>query len=88
MKKKLPKNKVIDIRIEEKTYNRIKKLAQRHSKGSVSKFLRGIIKVYLSNYGRIQKENQKEVGEATGRTKRVMAARLFVMEAEGQSETD
>jgi metal-responsive CopG/Arc/MetJ family transcriptional regulator len=88
MKKKLPKNKVIDIRIEEKTYNRIKKLAQRHSKGSVSKFLRGIIKVYLSNYGRIQKENQKEVGEAKGRTKRVMAARLFVMEAEGQSEAD
>tara|TARA_R100000781_G_C4067070_1_gene123162 strand:+ start:340 stop:606 length:267 start_codon:yes stop_codon:yes gene_type:complete len=88
MKKKLPKNKVIDIRIEEKTYNRIKKLAQRHSNGSVSKFLRGIIKVYLSNYGRIQKENQKEVGEAKGRTKRVMAARLFVMEAEGQSETD
>ena len=87
MKKKLL-SKVIDIRIEEKTYNRIKKLAHRHSKGSVSKFLRGIIKVYLSNYARIQKENEKQIGKAEGRTERVMAARLFVMEAEGESEAD
>ena len=87
MKKKLL-SKVIDIRIEEKTYNRIKKLAHRHSKGSVSKFLRGIIKVYLSNYARIQKENEKQIGKAEGRTERVMAARLFVMEAEGEAEAD
>ena len=87
MKKKLL-SKVIDIRIEEKTYNRIKKLAHSHSKGSVSKFLRGIIKVYLSNYARIQKENEKQIGKAEGRTERVMAARLFVMEAEGESEAD
>jgi predicted DNA-binding protein len=87
MKKKLL-SKVIDIRIEEKTYNRIKKLAHRHSKGSVSKFLRGIIKVYLSNYARIQKENEKQIGKAEGRTERVMAARLFVMEAEGEPEAD
>lgn len=88
MRKKLLKNKVIDIRVEEKTYNRIKKLAHRHSKGSISKFLRGIIKVYLSNYARIQKENEKQISEVEGRTKRVMAARLFVMEAEGESEAD
>jgi len=87
MKKKLL-SKVIDIRIEEKTYNRIKKLAHRHSKGSVSKFLRGIIKVYLSNYARIQKENEKQIGKAEGRTERVMAARLFVMEAEVEPEAD
>ena len=87
MKKKLL-SKVIDIRIEEKTYNRIKKLAHRHSKGAVSKFLRGIIKVYLSNYARIQKENEKQIGKAEGRTERVMAARLFVMEAEGEPEAD
>ena len=87
MKKKLL-SKVIDIRIEEKTYNRIKKLAHRHSKGSVSKFLRGIIKVYLSNYARIQKENEKQISKAEGRTERVMAARLFVMEAEGEPEAD
>ena len=87
MKKKLL-SKVIDIRIEEKTYNRIKKLAHRHSKGSVSKFLRGIIKVYLSNYARIQKENEKQIGKAEGRTERVMAARLFVMEAAGEPEAD
>ena len=87
MKKKLL-SKVIDIRIEEKTYNRIKKLAHRHSKGSVSKFLRGIIKVYLSNYARIQKENEKQISKAEGRTERVMAARLFVMEAEREPEAD
>ena len=87
MKKKLL-SKVIDIRIEEKTYNRIKKLAHRHSKGSVSKFLRGIIKVYLSNYARIQKENEKQISKAEGRTERVMAARLFVMEAAGEPEAD
>ncbi len=87
MKKKLL-SKVIDIRVEEKTYNRIKKLAHRHSKGSVSKFLRGIIKVYLSNYARIQKENEKQISKAEGRTERVMAARLFVMEAEGEPEAD
>tara|TARA_R100000687_G_C6384395_1_gene134214 strand:- start:337 stop:603 length:267 start_codon:yes stop_codon:yes gene_type:complete len=88
MKKKLPKNKVIDIRIEEKTYNRIKKLSKRHSKGSVSKFLRGIIKLYLTNYGKIQKENEKKVGEAERRTKRALAARLFILETEGKSEVD
>ena len=88
MKKKLPKNKVLDIRIEEKTYNRIKKLAERHSKGSVSKFVRGLIKVYLKNYGKIQKENEKEVGEVKRRTSRAMAARLFVMETERKPETD
>lgn len=86
--KRLPKNKLLELRVEERTYNRIKKLAGRHSKGSVSKFVRGILKLYLRNYAKIQKENEKEVGKAEGRTKRVMAARLFVMEAETQSETD
>tara|TARA_R100000656_G_scaffold124922_1_gene104368 strand:- start:332 stop:598 length:267 start_codon:yes stop_codon:yes gene_type:complete len=88
MKKKLPKNKVIDIRIEEKTYKRIKKLAERHSKGSISKFLRGLIKLYLNNYGKIQKENEKEVSEVKGRTSRAMAARLFIMETERKPKAD
>ena len=85
--KRLPKNKLLELRVEEKTYNRIKKLAARHSKGSVSKFVRGILKLYLRNYGKIQKENEKEVCKAEGRTKRVMAARLFVMETETKSDS-
>jgi hypothetical protein len=86
--KRLPKNKLLELRIEEKTYNRIRKLAERHSKGSVSKFVRGILKLYLRNYAKIQKENEKEVGKAQGRTQRVMAARLFVMETETKSDSD
>ena len=88
MTKRPPKNKIIEIRVEEKVYNRVKKLAERHAKGSISKFVRGLLRVYLINYGKIQKENKKEVSEAERRSKRVMAARLFIVEAETKPTID
>ena len=88
MTKKLFKNKIIQLRVEQKVFNRIEKLAKKEQDGCISSFLREIITLYLKNYGEIQKEREKAIRKDRRRTERALAARLFILETEGKSEVD
>ncbi len=88
MSKKLAKNKIVQLRVEQKVFNRIQKLANQETEGCVSSFLRNIISLYLGNYVEIKKERQKENGKSRRHSERALAARLFIMETEAKSEVD
>jgi len=88
MPKKLAKPKVVQLRVEQKVFNRIEKLAEQETEGCISSFLRNIITLYLRNYVQVKKEREKEVGKSRRHSKRALAARLFIMEAQTKSETD